>query len=205
MAGDEEPSIPAPASRRVETGGDGTAVSLERRGETGWSSVKSASQRRWDVIFTSVKKESMKRRVTKLAAHQENVASVTEAVRASTAGAPDDADALARIALTRGFVDGQLRKLAWPKLLGIDANDGGIDDDAYAYAATRPHRDSHVVECDVERSLWAFTMGWSDERREEKRRELRRVINASVCVHDAALPGIVSYYQVRKTINIIPS
>ena len=87
---------------------------------------------------------------------------------------------------------------------GIDASareeDGGggggmrgIDGEALAVAAAREHRDSHVVECDVERSLWAFTMGWSDERRDAKRGELRRVINGSVCAHDAALPAGAFY------------
>ena len=42
------------------------------------------------------------------------------------------------------------------------------------------HRDSAVVDVDVERSLWAFTRGWSEGARAAARAALRRVINASV-------------------------
>lgn len=44
---------------------------------------------------------------------------------------------------------------------------------------------------DVERSLWAFTDGWSDEARGEKRRELARVLTATV----ANSGGRACYYQ----------
>ena len=149
----------------------------------------------------------------KLARHRVDVSCLAEEVRSvmmttkggsraavAAAAADDDdgdgIDALARIAYERGLAHARLRRVAWPRLLGIDAEvPGNIDAAALDSAASRSHRDSRVVECDVERSLWAFTRGWSDERRDAKRGELRRVINSSVCAHEHALPGVVSYYQ----------
>lgn len=123
-----------------------------------------------------------------------------DGTRRQSEGAEDIA-ALAMFALKNGLDDHGpcARRLAWPKLLGIDV--GRIDTDSFAAAATRSHRDSHVVDADVERSLWAFTAGWSAERRDAKRRELRRVIDASVCAHEVALPGVVSYYQGQGTLR----
>ncbi|GAX81941.1 hypothetical protein CEUSTIGMA_g9369.t1 [Chlamydomonas eustigma] len=58
------------------------------------------------------------------------------------------------------------------------------------------HRDRHVVEVDVERSLWSFTEGMSDERRSELRQELSRVLNATVGRYAGFDTGVqVHYYQ----------
>lgn len=51
----------------------------------------------------------------------------------------------------------QLRARVWPVLLGVEGLP--FDDSAYEEAASRPHRDSSTVECDVERSLWSYTEG----------------------------------------------
>lgn len=45
---------------------------------------------------------------------------------------------------------------------------------------------------DVERSLWAYTVGWTDEQRDEKRRALKRLLTAVV----TRSGGAVHYYQV---------
>lgn len=44
---------------------------------------------------------------------------------------------------------------------------------------------------DVERSLWAFTAGWQDGKREEKRAALKRLLTAAV----TRSGGAVHYYQ----------
>lgn len=45
---------------------------------------------------------------------------------------------------------------------------------------------------DVERSLWAYTAGWSDEQRDDKRAALKRLLTAVVTWSG----GAVHYYQV---------
>lgn len=57
-----------------------------------------------------------------------------------------------------------------------------------------------VVKVDVERSLWAYTVGWSDEQRDEKRAALRRLLTAVVTRSD----GSVHYYQVGRLRNLFP-
>ncbi len=85
--------------------------------------------------------------------------------------------------------------------------------DGYDGHKAGKHRDSSVVDVDVQRSLWAWTegwwqtsaqhcmfpfgfslnlaAGWSDAQREEKRQELRFVLDATVC----AQGGTIFYYQ----------
>ena len=98
----------------------------------------------------------------------------------------------------------------WPLLLGVNRSHDSFD----SHKAGR-HRDSSVVEVDVQRSLWSFsagaasshivlvhaaiwshvklcvTEGWPDDERDLKRKELRHVLNAAVCSQD----GSVFYYQ----------
>lgn len=50
-----------------------------------------------------------------------------------------------------------------------------------------------VVKVDVERSLWAYTIGWSEVQRDEKRAALKRLLTA-VVTHSG---GVVHYYQVE--------
>lgn len=64
--------------------------------------------------------------------------------------------------------------------------------EAYEAAALGAHRDRTVVDCDVQRSLWALMPGAGDEARAEKRAQLARLLNAVVVHHD----GDVHYYQV---------
>lgn len=76
----------------------------------------------------------------------------------------------------------------WPVLLGVNHDD--IDPVEYDGLVRATHRDSSVVDVDVVRSLWAYTPDWSDEARDAKRDELRRLLTATVCSnHD------VYYYQ----------
>jgi hypothetical protein len=51
----------------------------------------------------------------------------------------------------------QVRSRAWPVLLGL--GQPGFDPEQYAELSRGRHRDSGTVECDVDRSLWAFTEG----------------------------------------------
>lgn len=90
----------------------------------------------------------------------------------------------------RGLASNSLRARAWPLLLG--ARSDADDLPALASLAAAPHRDASVVDCDVERSLWAFTDGWAEERRGQARASLRRVINGAVA---AGAADRVHYYQ----------
>ena len=51
----------------------------------------------------------------------------------------------------------QVRARVWPILLGIEAK--GLDQTIYQVNACSLHRDSGVVDCDVQRSLWSYTEG----------------------------------------------
>ncbi|EFJ40542.1 hypothetical protein VOLCADRAFT_99675 [Volvox carteri f. nagariensis] len=68
---------------------------------------------------------------------------------------------------------------------------GEWDWQQYMHWSNQPHRDSAVVEVDVARSLWAFTRDHSEEQREARRRQLKRLLNAVVAAHE----GDVFYYQ----------
>ena len=107
--------------------------------------------------------------------------------------------ALARVAATRGLVAAPLRARAWPRLLGVDVDDGldraAFDDAAAPEFVAARHRDARVVDADVARSLWPYTSSWTEAEREAKRRELRFVLDAAVLAHERTLPGLVSYYQ----------
>ena len=59
----------------------------------------------------------------------------------------------------RGLGNNALRARAWPLLLGSSAGAG--DGAALGALADAPHRDASTVDCDVQRSLWAFTEGAS--------------------------------------------
>ena len=53
----------------------------------------------------------------------------------------------------------QLRSRVWPLLLGV--GEAAAPDEAARFAALAgsTHKDSHVVECDMARSLWSYTEG----------------------------------------------
>ena len=118
---------------------------------------------------------------------------------------------LRKIAVVKGLGTNALRARAWPLLLGARAaaDDLGVlqrlsssstsssssssPDDKGGPGGARPqpplHRDCAVVDVDVERSLWAFTRGWSEGARASARAALRRVINASVAEASRELEG----------------
>ncbi len=52
----------------------------------------------------------------------------------------------------------QLRARVWPVLLGVESALAG-EAATFAARAAAGHKDSHVVACDMERSLWSFTEG----------------------------------------------
>ena len=53
----------------------------------------------------------------------------------------------------------QVRARVWPLLLGVDTRLGPEEEQEYQELRSAKHRDSAVVECDVQRSLWTFTEG----------------------------------------------
>lgn len=82
----------------------------------------------------------------------------------------------------------QLRVRVWPVLLGV--HDHHVDTNDYDTLIRATHRDSAVVDVDVARSLWPYTLDWPDEARDAKRDELRRLLTAAVCSNKD-----VYYYQ----------
>jgi hypothetical protein len=100
---------------------------------------------------------------------------------------------LRKLAAIRGLVSNGLRSRVWPLLLGVDqqTQSGAGDIQEYETRSQIPHADLHVVECDIERSLWHLTVGWAEEDRLEKRAALKRILNATV----AGNTGELHYYQ----------
>lgn len=117
-------------------------------------------------------------------------AEAAEALRVAEAALDaGDLATLRKVAVVRGLVHGGVRARAWQRLLGVSLR---AFDRARYYADSRgSHQDASVVEVDVERSLWAFTRGWSDEDRAVRRAALQRVLNAAV----VAAAGRRRYYQ----------
>jgi len=141
-----------------------------------------------------------------------------------------DLEHLREVAVRRGCGDDEMRRFAWPLVLGIglepgergdpdeyvdraafaeaaralldgggkgNSTDGGgenSDDSAMSPPGRRPN-DAATIEADVQRSLWAFTEGWSESRRRTLRDSLRRVIAGSVHAQHRANPGCVNYLQ----------
>lgn len=97
-----------------------------------------------------------------------------------------DLSQLRKLAAVRGLVNHQLRQACWQRLAG--APGGDFDSGAYEQLACKQHRDSTTVKCDVERSLWAFTKGMSEDERAAKRAQLSRLLNAVVNRHPGAPP-----------------
>lgn len=105
-----------------------------------------------------------------------------------------DIVSLRKLAAIRGLVTNGLRSRVWPLLLGVDQQQRSApvgDIREYETRSQIPHADLHVVECDIQRSLWHLTVGWADEDRHEKREALKRIINATV----AGNAGELHYYQ----------
>eukprot|EP00698_Gefionella_okellyi_P022513 TRINITY_DN7478_c0_g1_i1.p1 TRINITY_DN7478_c0_g1~~TRINITY_DN7478_c0_g1_i1.p1 ORF type:complete len:398 (-),score=64.83 TRINITY_DN7478_c0_g1_i1:149-1342(-) len=77
-----------------------------------------------------------------------------------------------------GLVKTKIRRKVWPLLLGLNPGETcDFQDDI------RIHSYTDQVEKDVERSLWRFTAGISEEARLVKREALSRIINAILCKH----------------------
>ena len=104
------------------------------------------------------------------------------------------------LAVVRGLGSAHARSRAWPRLLGLGGSVGGGDwggdgggfsPEVFAAWAAGEHRESAVVQVDVERSLWGLTPGWDEDRREARRAGLRRVLDAVVVEGR----GDVHYYQ----------
>lgn len=64
----------------------------------------------------------------------------------------------------------------WPLLLGVEA--APHDPTAYAALHSGGHKDSHVVDCDMARSLWSFTQGGAGGLLPSQRRQEEAVARA---------------------------
>mmetsp|Transcript_19977 Transcript_19977/g.43523 ORF Transcript_19977/g.43523 Transcript_19977/m.43523 type:complete len:1516 (-) Transcript_19977:1907-6454(-) len=102
---------------------------------------------------------------------------------------------LRQLAAVKGLVNSQLRSQCWHKLLGVSSETDDVPMSMYEEWCAAQHRDRHVVEVDVERSLWSFTQGFSDAERAVKREELARLLNAVVGYHQSLGEDAVYYYQ----------
>lgn len=75
----------------------------------------------------------------------------------STAG-PDET-ASPNLSSPPACIARQLRSRVWPLLMGVDGPGPPGEAARYAVLARSTHKDSHVVECDMARSLWSYTEG----------------------------------------------
>ncbi|KAK9861427.1 hypothetical protein WJX84_012159 [Apatococcus fuscideae] len=100
-----------------------------------------------------------------------------------------DLDRLRSQACNKGLSNRELRSKAWPVLLGIDQ--ATFAKAEYESLAVGTHRDTSVVDVDVQRSLWSYTEGWSDEKRDCSRAQLKSLLNAAIGHHH----GNAFYYQ----------
>ena len=75
------------------------------------------------------------------------------------------------------------------------AGGGDNSDDSALERPGRAPNDAATIEADVQRSLWAFTEGWSEARRQQLRESLRRVVAGSVHAQHGANPGCINYLQ----------
>lgn len=83
----------------------------------------------------------------------------------------------------------QLRARIWPRLLGLSPELHTLQ--TYAQLYDLPHKDFSVVEADMARSLWSYTTDWPDERRNEQRSALRRILEATIAGNSTG----IYYYQ----------
>ncbi len=78
--------------------------------------------------------------------------------------------------LNHGYINNKIRKVVWPKLLGIDTSNL-----TNFYSQVRSnHRDQHQVICDIDRSLWSLdkTLNWTILNRDRRRDALFNIILA---------------------------
>uniref|UniRef100_A0A1D2A759 Rab-GAP TBC domain-containing protein n=2 Tax=Auxenochlorella protothecoides TaxID=3075 RepID=A0A1D2A759_AUXPR len=109
---------------------------------------------------------------------------------------PRDVIRLRKLVAVRGIPSHQLRTRVWPLLLGLPESLGlnssvqeSQEEQGDALTAAEK-RDLQVIACDLDRSLWAFTEGWTEEARALKRLALRRVLLRALRYQDD-----VWYYQ----------
>uniref|UniRef100_A0A061RHK5 Tbc1 domain family member 20-like isoform x1 n=1 Tax=Tetraselmis sp. GSL018 TaxID=582737 RepID=A0A061RHK5_9CHLO len=98
-------------------------------------------------------------------------------------------DELRREVAARGLATTEIRRKVWPRLLGISST-GDSAMCLQSESKRERHRDSAVVEADVQRSLWHLTEGWGDAERGECRAALKRLLNTVICAHEGTY-----YYQ----------
>ncbi|KAK9868698.1 hypothetical protein WJX84_002032 [Apatococcus fuscideae] len=100
-----------------------------------------------------------------------------------------DLDRLRLQASGKGLGNRELRSKAWLVLLGLDQE--SFLREQYLSLAEGLHRDTAVVEVDVQRSLWSYTEGWTDAKRGSSRAQLKSLLNAAIGHHN----GQAFYYQ----------
>ena len=94
-----------------------------------------------------------------------------------------------------GFIDNEIRRRVWPKLLGVNRFE---IPDYRAFIET--HKDLAQVKLDIERSLWyhEHTMQWSEHLRGKRRQALCDII-MSVLSRNPEF----NYYQVALNFNFV--
>lgn len=106
---------------------------------------------------------------------------------------------LRKVAAIRGLVDHRLRRRAWPFLLGISGP--AFDDKSYKNRAQLQHKDSHVVLCDMERSL--FVGPSTIEERDQKRTILQRVIESTIAGNETGIHYYQGFHDIASVILLV--
>jgi hypothetical protein len=108
---------------------------------------------------------------------------------------------LRKVASARGLVSSSLRKRAWQYLLGTRGMDiYGHDSATYLDQAGASHKDAAVVDADVDRSLWKYNTGWSDQERNSERNKLKNMINACV---EGNRQGVFYYQGLHDVASVL--
>ncbi|RDA86113.1 hypothetical protein CP532_1165 [Ophiocordyceps camponoti-leonardi (nom. inval.)] len=88
-----------------------------------------------------------------------------------------DVAALASLAESwRGLLDDELRRVAWPILLGVSSSDRCGDTFGGDWKDLPPHRDEHQVQLDVDRSFIYYPHDQSEAELAQRKSELSAVI-----------------------------
>ncbi|SMR62729.1 unnamed protein product [Zymoseptoria tritici ST99CH_3D1] len=156
------------------------AASASASSSLKWSGSRIASQGPTETAPLSASPAYSKK--TFSADEQQKVAAIQEACR------KHDLDVLAELASTNGgLVDDQVRRIAWPLLLGCDSSRHGWN---VEWDVLPVHRDEEQVELDVHRSFVYYPENESDTRMTARKRELSNVITAVLRQHP-----ILCYFQ----------
>lgn len=104
---------------------------------------------------------------------------------------PQDLDLLIRLATsTGGLINDEVRKVAWPLLLGYRSEESELNGSARSWRDLPIHKDEDQVELDVNRSFIYYPKNESERQLDRRKRELSSVIIEVLREHP-----MLSYFQ----------